>query len=227
MVRRRLRRAWPALAMAGVAFAIGAIVARTPAARRRLARRAVREGVDARRICGDVCRRRRGHAALADRHRVRARLPRRDDGGDRDGHARGRSPAGPLRRPVRGARAGLDAAVRELSLPFTVRVVDSGDRGGARGLVAIGRVPRPGRRRAAAPPHDDAAPGTLLARDGSVLAEGPESATLSSSSPSEVTRASPLGEVGERGARDGRHDPRLAPRRRSTPKACPPTRSSA
>ena len=75
-------------------------------------------------------------------------------------------------------------------------------------MVALDRVPRacaPGEllsRRLSLP-----ARATLLARDGSVLAERSASTPTGQT---ETTRTSPLGEAGEPGARHGRADPRRA-----------------
>ena len=144
----RVRRARPVIALAAVAFAIGAIVGANQRASSAdaLAARFVAAWAQ-RRLRGDVRRDRRRLATRAVGRRIRLGLPRGDAHGDGDEPARGGQARG-----ARGRLVAVPVRVRTRlfgTLSLNVRVTDRQRRRRRRDgrLVALARVPRRARRR--------------------------------------------------------------------------------
>ena len=208
---QRLRRARPVIALASVAFAIGAIVGASQAPPRRTRspqrlRRAPGPAGDYASMYSDIDA---ASAATSIGRRVRQRLPASADDRHRDAAcasraSHGTSPGAWSRFPVR-VHTRLFGT---LSLDFDLRI----------GRTAAKAPASPGRARS---PSPACAAGerlsrrttlprraTLLARDGSVLAESPAGSRRDESAGLDPQLAARR--TARRGGRDGRPDPRRA-----------------
>ena len=177
--------------------------------------------VDARRLRDDVRRhRRRPRSGRSRRPSSRRAYQQALRTATATGARRRR--AAPARAAAGGSRCpcASHAPVRHAGAATTRCTVaeSAGER--ARRLVALAGVPRPARRRAAdAAARRCRARATLLARDGSVLAEGPAgtrrqpAAEATRARRSAKPRGAVVGDVGP--------DPRRAPRRRWKPQGVP------
>ena len=223
---QRLRRARPVIALASVAFAIGAIVGANHGAPRptRLAQSFVHAWTRGR-LRVDVLRRRRLLAAVLDR-RIRRRLPQGAEHGHRHQHGpRGQGPLAPGRGSG-GSRSRANPPVRDAGARLPAEDPHGRRRRPARGLVTLGPVPGPAPGRALSRHTTLPRRATLLARDGTVLAESPETGAAGTRATS-PERSEPLGELASARGRDARPDPRPRGGRNSRPKGCRRTRSSA
>jgi peptidoglycan glycosyltransferase len=192
---QRLRRSWPVAAMAAVSFAIGAIVAThqgsSPSSS--LAQEFVRAWThrDYRTMYSDI-------DPASQRNTSPSRFASDYQAALRTATARQLLLAG---RPHRTADGAFDVPVRvrtqlfgTLSLSFHVEVAD---REGVGSRVLWSRsLTFPGLRAGERLSRHTTLPrrATLLARDGSVLAESPPGASAPASATGETTRSSPLGE---------------------------------
>ena len=222
---QRLRRARPVIAMAGVAFAIGAIVGanHTASSAHALARRFV---------------------ARLERRATTRRCTRTSTPPSRQSTSiariRRRLPPGPDARPPPPACASTgkprDLPGGEVAVPVRVHTrlfgtlqlrLRAEDRHGRRRrhphrLVALARLPGPAPGRAAQPPHDPAAARDAARprRDGA--GRKPRSRRRRSAAGRSARPQLAARRTGERGARHGRPDPRLAARQNWKPKGCRP-----
>lgn len=193
----RLRRARPVLVLAGLAFAIGALLGsgRGPDAADALAGRYVAAWAkgDYASMYGDIDARSRREVSPRELAEDYVRALRRATATHEQlaGKPR-RAPGGLLAVPVT-VRTRLFGTLR---LAFALRVVHAGESGG--GVVWSRSIEFPGLRPGEILTRKTALPrrATLLARDGSVLGEGPALQAGQRSSPLGALAGAALGEVG-------------------------------